>query len=41
LESIKIGVEISERLLGEFNTNPAMFENNPIGLEAMASYYQY
>lgn len=41
LEDIRIGKEITERLLGEYKENPECFGNNLIGLEAMERYYQY
>ena len=41
LEAIKIGAEKAQRLLSEFNNHPETFENDRIGLEAMATYYQY
>ncbi|MGB8213616.1 MAG: CRISPR-associated helicase Cas3' [Anaerolineales bacterium] len=41
LKDIKIGAEKTQRLLSEFDSNPATFENNRIGLDAMAAYYQY
>ncbi len=41
LEDIRIGKEKTERLLGEFEENPARLGNNIISPEAMEQYYQY
>jgi CRISPR-associated endonuclease/helicase Cas3 len=41
LVDIKIGIEVSERVLGEFNDNPAAFENDILGLDVMGRYYKY
>jgi len=41
LDDIRIGKEKTERLLGEFNDNPARFGNSLISPEAMEQYYQY
>jgi CRISPR-associated endonuclease/helicase Cas3 len=41
LRDIRIGRDISERILDEYQASPDYFENNPIGLTAMKEFYQY
>ncbi len=41
LASIRIGRELAERVLTDFRNAPERFGNDRIGLEAMATYYQY
>jgi CRISPR-associated endonuclease/helicase Cas3 len=41
LKDIVIGTEQAQRVLNDFNDNPASLENNRIGLEAMTMYYGY
>jgi len=41
LKEIKIGIEKTKRVLDDFNENPELFDNDRIGLKAMADYYQY
>ncbi len=41
LNDIKIGKEKTERILGEFNTDPEQFGGNLLGIEAMERYYRY
>lgn len=38
---IKIGIDESTRFMDEFACDPTRFQNNLIGLEAMATFYQY
>jgi CRISPR-associated endonuclease/helicase Cas3 len=41
LKDIGIGQTVAERVLDEFNKNPEAFENDRLGLNAMAEYYKY
>lgn len=41
LKDIKVGVQVTERILDEYLDSSERFENNRIGLEAMEKYYQY
>jgi CRISPR-associated endonuclease/helicase Cas3 len=41
LKDIRIGIQEAERVLDEFNNNPEAFENDRLGLVAMATYYKY
>jgi len=41
LPDINIGKEKTERVLSEFNDDPASFDNDIIGLKAMEQYYEY
>jgi CRISPR-associated endonuclease/helicase Cas3 len=41
LPDIKVGVKIAERILGEFDVDPKAFDDNILGLDAMARYYKY
>ena len=41
LKDIKIGVNITERVLDEFKDNPEAFENDMLGLNMMEEYYKY
>lgn len=41
LRDIKIGIGNAERVLDDFKDNPKIYENDIIGLEAMAAYYKY
>ncbi len=41
LEEIKIGAQIAERVLGEFNETPNRFDNDILSPLTMAQYYKY
>ncbi|HBH12643.1 MAG TPA: CRISPR-associated helicase/endonuclease Cas3, partial [Clostridiales bacterium] len=41
LKDIKVGVQVTERILDEYLDNSGRFGNDRIGLEAMEKYYQY
>ena len=41
LKDIVIGTDTAKRVLDDFKSNPVMFGNNRLGLEAMAAYYTY
>ncbi len=41
LKDIKIGIEVAERVLDEFENDPDRFENDRLGLNAMKEYYKY
>jgi CRISPR-associated endonuclease/helicase Cas3 len=41
LKDIRIGTEVTERILDEFNNNSEAFENDRLGLEMMSTYYKY
>jgi CRISPR-associated endonuclease/helicase Cas3 len=41
LVDISVGAEIAQRILDDFNHNPALFSNDRIGLQAIKQYYQY
>jgi CRISPR-associated endonuclease/helicase Cas3 len=41
LRTIVIGTEQTERVLDEFKNNPGTFDNDCIGLDAMAAFYRY
>lgn len=41
LKDIKIGIEVAERVLNEFENDPDRFENDRLGLNAMEEYYKY
>jgi CRISPR-associated endonuclease/helicase Cas3 len=41
LQDIKIGIDQTQRVLDDFKDSPETFDNNRIGLEAMAAYYKY
>ncbi len=41
LQPIVIGSQQAERVLDDFINEPGLFENDLIGLDAMAAYYQY
>ncbi|MBI3168428.1 MAG: CRISPR-associated helicase Cas3' [Chloroflexi bacterium] len=41
LEDITIGIDQAKRILGQFKANPEKFENDIIGLKAVAEYYKW
>ncbi len=41
LKDIKVGAQVAERILDEFEDSPERFENDRLGLIAMEKYYQY
>ncbi len=41
LEDIRIGAQIAERVLGEFNETPERFNNNILSPATMVQYYKY
>ncbi|TEB12456.1 CRISPR-associated nuclease/helicase Cas3 [Pelotomaculum sp. FP] len=41
LNDIKVGRDVAERVLDEFNTDAKQFEGDILGLKAMERYYQY
>jgi len=41
LKDIKVGSEHAQRVLDDFRDNPDKFENNRIGLDAVAAYYNF
>jgi CRISPR-associated endonuclease/helicase Cas3 len=41
LPDILIGTKTAQRVLDDFNADPARFGNNRIGIEAMAAYYKF
>ncbi|MDR3577457.1 MAG: CRISPR-associated helicase Cas3' [Anaerolineaceae bacterium] len=41
LKDIRIGIEVAERVLDEFENNPDGFENDRLGLNTMQEYYKY
>ncbi len=41
LKDIKEGVKVTERILGEFDSNPERFSGGRLSLDAMKQYYEY
>jgi CRISPR-associated endonuclease/helicase Cas3 len=41
LPEIRIGRDLAERVLAEYEFDPGMFDNNRIGPKALSTYYQY
>lgn len=41
LIDIRVGTNVAQRVLDEFNANPDTFDGDRIGLSAMGEYYQY
>ncbi|MCB8979869.1 MAG: CRISPR-associated helicase Cas3' [Ardenticatenaceae bacterium] len=41
LKDIKEGIKVTERILGEFDSNPERFGGGRLGLDAMKQYYEY
>lgn len=41
LKDIKIGAGDADRVLGEFQNNPEMFDNNRLGIKTMEQFYKY
>lgn len=41
LTDIRVGIEVAERILAEFNDTPENFENDRLSLKVMEQYYNY
>lgn len=41
LAEIRIGRDLAERVLADYELDPAIFDNNPIGPKALSKYYEY
>ena len=41
LAEIRIGRDLAERVLADYELDPAIFDNNPVGPKALSQFYEY